>query len=60
METGCFETSVEVHYAAPCLEGETLQVFRRQEGDTVRLAVKKAQGRAAALAAVRFRTEPGA
>ncbi len=52
--------SVEVHYAAPCLEGETLQVFRRQEGDTVRLAVKKAQGRAAALAAVRFRTEPGA
>ena len=50
-------SSIEVHYAAPCLEGEELGVYRREEADEVRLAIKKADGKAAVLAAVRFRAE---
>lgn len=47
-------SSIEAHYAAPCLEGETLCVYQKQEADTVRVAIKKADGKAAVLAAVRF------
>ena len=46
--------SVEAHYASPCLEGETLCVYQKRDGDTVRIAVKKADGKSAVLAAVRF------
>ena len=46
--------SIEVHYAAPCLENEVLSVYQKQDGDTVRIAVKKADGKAAVLAAVQF------
>lgn len=47
-------SSIEAHYAAPCLEGETLTVYQKQEADSVRVAIKKADGKAAVLAAVRF------
>lgn len=47
--------SIEVHYAAPCLEGEELGVYLRREENVCRLAIKKADGKAAVLAAVRFR-----
>ena len=46
--------SIEAHYAAPCLEGETLSVYRKSEGETVRIAIKKESGKPAVLAAVRF------
>lgn len=46
--------SVEAHYAAPCLEGETLFVYRRQEGTTAHIAIKKSDGKAAFLGAIRF------
>ena len=46
--------SIEAHYSAPCLEGETLSVYQKQDGDTVRIAIKKQDGKPAVLAAVRF------
>ena len=46
--------SIEAHYAAPCLENETLCVYQKQEGDTVRIAIQKADGKTAVFAAVRF------
>lgn len=46
--------SIEAHYSAPCLEGETLSVYQKQDGDTVRIAIKKPDGKPAVLAAVRF------
>ena len=46
----------EIHYASPCLEGETLRLCRRDDGAETRLAVKKENGKAAALAALTFRT----
>ena len=46
--------SIEAHYASPCLEGEKLSVYRKQDADTVRIAIKKADGKPAVLAAVRF------
>lgn len=46
--------SMEVHYAAPCLEGEQLTVFAFREGDLLRLAVKRPDGHHAVLAAIRF------
>ena len=46
--------SIEAHYAAPCLEGESLSVYQKQEGETVRIAIKKESGKPAVLAAVRF------
>ena len=50
-------SSMEVHYAAPCFEGEELAVYGRQEGDVFRVAIKKADtGKAAVLAAVSFRS----
>ena len=47
--------SMEVHYAAPCLEGEELGVYCRREESGCRLAIKKADGKAAVLAAVKLR-----
>ena len=47
--------SMEVHYAAPCLEGENLGVYCRREESGCRLAIKKADGKAAVLAAVKLR-----
>lgn len=47
--------SMEVHYAAPCLEGEELGVYCRREENGCRLAIKKADGKAAVLAAVKLR-----
>ena len=35
-------------------EGETLSVYQKQDGDTVRIAIKKQDGKPAVLAAVRF------
>ena len=46
--------SMEVHYAAPCLEGEELSVLCRREGGICRMAVRKPDGKTAVLAAVRF------
>ena len=46
----------EIHYASPCLEGETLRLSRCDDGAETRLAVKKENGKAAALAALTFRT----
>ena len=46
--------SVEVHYASPCLEGECLRVYQKQEGDRVRIAIKKEDGKPAVLAGVRL------
>ena len=46
----------EIHYASPCLEGETLRLNRCDDGAETRLAVKKENGKAAALAALTFRT----
>ena len=45
---------IEAHYASPCLEGETLGVFCRREGQICRMAVRHADGRSAALAQVEF------
>ena len=36
--------SMEVHYAAPCLEGEELSVLCRREGGICRMAVRKPDG----------------
>ena len=47
-------SSIEAHYSAACLEGETLSVYQKQDGDTVCIAIKKADGKPAVLAAVRF------
>lgn len=47
-------SSIEAHYSAPCLEGETLSVFRHQAEDTVLFAIRKADGKAAFLGAVRL------
>lgn len=38
-------SSIEAHYASPCLEGETLSVYQKQDGDTVRIAIKKQDGK---------------
>ena len=46
--------SMEIHYAAPCLEGEELSVLCRREGGICRMAVRKPDGKTAVLAAVRF------
>ena len=46
--------SMEVHYAAPCFEGEELSVLCHREGSTCRMAVRKSDGKTAILAAVRF------
>lgn len=46
--------SIEAHYASPCLEGETLSVFCRQEQDVCRVAIRKADGKAAFLGAAYF------
>ena len=46
--------SIEAHYASPCLEGETLSVYQKQDGNTVRIAIKKQDGKPAVLAAVRL------
>lgn len=46
--------SIEAHYSAPCLEGETLSVYQKQDGGTVRIAIKKSDGKPAVMAAVRF------
>ena len=46
--------SMEVHYAAPCFEGEELSVLCRREGSICRMAVRKPDGKTAVLAAVRF------
>ena len=50
-------TSMEVHYAAPCYEGERLTVYQKREGSLCRMAVKRPDGKNAVLAAVRFREE---
>ena len=47
--------SIEAHYASPCLEGETLGVYCRREGNCCRMAVKHADGKPAVLAQVIFR-----
>ena len=47
-------SSIEAHYASPCLEGETLSVYQKQDGNTVRIAIKKQDGNPAVLAAVRL------
>ena len=47
-------SSIEAHYALPCLEGETLSVYQKQDCDTVRIAIKKQDGKPAVLAAVRL------
>ena len=39
----------------PCLEGEELGVYCRREESGCRLAIKKADGKAAVLAAVKLR-----
>ena len=46
--------SMEIHYAAPCFEGEELSVLCRREGSICRMAVRKPDGKTAILAAVRF------
>ena len=48
-------SSIEVHYAAVCREGEVLTVCRKDEGNLCRLAIKKPDGTAAVLASVRFK-----
>jgi len=48
-------SSIEVHYAAVCREGEVLTVCRKGEGNLCRLAIKKPDGTAAVLASVRFK-----
>ena len=45
---------MEIHYAAPCFEGEELSVLCRREGSICRMAVRKPDGKTAVLAAVRF------
>ncbi len=44
--------SIEIHYGAPCLEGEQLTVYRRREDGRVLFAVAKPDGKKAAYAAV--------
>lgn len=47
--------SFEIHYGAPCLEGDVLTLCRRDEADGVRLTAKKAGGKAAVQARLTFR-----
>ena len=46
--------SIELHYGAPCLEGEALTVYRRQTAERTLLAVGRPDGKKAVLAAVTF------
>ena len=46
--------SIEAHYASPCLEGETLGIFCHRDGQTCRMSVRHADGRAAVLAQIVF------
>ena len=46
--------SIEAHYASPCLEGETLGVFCRREGQLCRMSIRHENGRPAVLAQLRF------
>ena len=46
--------SIEAHYASPCLEGGKLCVYQKEDGGTRRIAIKKADGKPAVLAAVRL------
>lgn len=46
--------SFEIHYGTPCLEGESLTLCRRADGEAVRLAAKKENGKAAVLARLSF------
>ncbi len=41
---------MEVQYVAPCFEGETLSVYRRQEADGFSFAIRKPDGKCALLA----------
>ena len=47
--------AMEVHYAAPCLEGEVLTVCCKREEKLIRLAMKKADGHHAVLGAIELR-----
>ena len=49
--------AIEIHYGHPCKEGETLSVYRKQEGNTFRYAIRKTDGNNAALGSVKFRAQ---
>ena len=49
--------SIELHYGAPCLEGEALTVYRRQTEERTLLAVGRPDGKKAVLASVTFAEE---
>ena len=44
--------SFEIHYCSPCLEGETLSVFRKKTDKGFALGIRKPDGKTAVLAAV--------
>ena len=47
--------SMEVHYGTPCYEQELLRIYCKREAKLCRMAVKKADGKTAAMAVLTFR-----
>lgn len=48
--------AIEIHYGHPCKESEILSIYKKQEGNVFRFAIKKTDGKCAALGSVTFRS----
>ena len=46
--------SIEIHYGHPCMEGKTLKIYRKQEGNTCRMCIRNSKGQTAALLLLTF------
>ena len=47
--TGAAVRSIEIHYGHPCREGKTLNIYRRQDGESWRMCIRNSKGETAAL-----------
>lgn len=45
---------LEIHFSTPCYEKEQLTIYRKRSNDSVLLAIKKEDGKAAALAEIKL------
>ena len=46
--------SIEIHYGAPCKEKETIHIYKKTEDHISRMAMKKEDGRTAAMGSIWF------
>lgn len=52
--TGSKVRSIEIHYGHPCMEGKTLNVYRKTEGNSCRMCIRNSKGKTAAMFSVIF------